>query len=166
MRADGEERTARAGQWLICFGRKIEQRFAPGTRLLSLRILQGWPDGSPLYSGSPLHLLKAARYPRLEALAWPLLGVAGKVSLEEIGRNFDPRFSFLWRSRLDYPSYLVYEGRLAAWLAELGRILIEEGGAMQVPNHADPASRGRFTSSTGFPPPAPILRRTCAASAA
>lgn len=137
VRSDADECKAEAGQWLICYGKKIHQRFAPKTHILSMRILQSWPDGSPLFSGNTLHLLNAKKYPRLERLALPLLKMVETITLNESYEK-DPRETFLWRTRLDYVSYIKYERQLLAWLAELAQSLLMEGSSMHVPGKIDP----------------------------
>lgn len=134
--ADGAEAEAGPGQWLVCFGKQIDQTLDPDTHLLSLRILQDWPDGSPLFSGGPLHVLDAARHPKLEKLARPLLRMAGDVHFDNL--RLDPRERFLWKTQLDYLTYARYQRHLIAWLAALAESLMNEGTAMHVPGSNDP----------------------------
>jgi len=134
--ADGERANAGRGQWLICFGRQVEQNLAPGTHLLSLRVLQDWPDGSALFSRKVLHVLEASRHPRLEKLARPLLRLSGSNSQDP--SEIDPRVEFLWRTRIDYRTYCRYRSHLSEWLAALADALVTEGESMHVPGSADP----------------------------
>jgi len=135
MRADGCHARAEPGHWLICFGRQVEQELAPATHLLSLRILHDWPDGSPLFGGTPLYVLRAARYPQLEKLACPLLRMAGRISFSQ--SQIDPRGEFLWKRQIDYLTYTNYRRHLMAWLTALARALHAEGARLQVPDRKD-----------------------------
>lgn len=138
LRCDGVERRAVAGQWMVCFGRHVEQKLVPNTRLLSLRLAQQWPDRSAVFEGEAVQVLEAAKHRGLEKLALSLLRQVVKVSAQE-GRRREG--IFLWRThltRLDYFSYLGYERRLLAWLGELTRSLAREGVAMRAPGESDP----------------------------
>jgi AraC-like DNA-binding protein len=151
LKADGVCRRCEKGEWLISFGRNIEQEFSSDAHLLSLRIVQSWPEGSALFSGSPLHALSSARYPELEKLAMPLIKAAETgVAWRETGE--DPRRSFLWRTRLDYFEYIDYERDLLAWLKELARALVCEGAEMFVPSHQDPRLSGVLHILDSTPP--------------
>jgi len=152
MEADGEMAEAHVGEWLICSGHEIRQEIAPGTRLLSLRILHGWPSGKSLFAGSPLQLLAAKRYPRLERLALVLMRVVGRIRVNDAAD--DPRESFLWQTRLDYSTYLRYERTLLAWMAELTHAMAAEGRRVQAPGDVDPRLAKGFHVVDSLPPSA------------
>jgi AraC-like DNA-binding protein len=134
--ADGERASAVPGQWLVCFGRQVEQSLEPGTHLLSLRVLQDWPDGSSLFPGKALHVIEARDHPQLEKLARPLVRLSGNLSLDTSA--IDPRVEFLWKTQLDYLTYCRYRSHLSEWLAALASALVAEGGSMHVPGSNDP----------------------------
>ncbi|MBC2603775.1 helix-turn-helix transcriptional regulator [Puniceicoccus vermicola] len=136
MNADGHEIEANAGQWLLCYGKDIEQTFSDDVHLLSLRVQQGWPDGTHLFSGGPLYVLDGDPFPQLVKLAMPLLRLVQKVNWRE-GRK-DPRDSFLWRSKIDYLTFLDYQVKLFRWLTELAKVMVGEGFEMHVPKDLDP----------------------------
>jgi len=155
--ADGKRSEAGPGQWLICFAQTIEQSFEPGTRLLSLRILQDWPDGSLLFSGPAVHVFDAGRYPQLERLARPLLQFAGNLPLEQPAR--DPREEFLWKTRITYRAFARYRSRLTGWLAALAEALTQEGFRMNVPTTTDPRLTRMFQVLDANPPGNPFPER-------
>lgn len=152
MEADGETAEARVGEWLICSGHEIRQEIVPGTHLLSLRILHGWPSGKGLFDGTPLQLLSAKRYPRLERLALALMRVVGRIRVNDA--TDDPRESFLWQTRLDYPTYLRYERTLLAWMGELTHAMEAEGRRVQAPGDVDPRLAKAFHVVDSLPPSA------------
>ncbi len=163
VRSDGEEVTARKGEWLICFGKRIEQRFSSDAHVLSLRVLQGWPDGSPLFSGSTVHVLEAVRHPGLERGALPLLRFVKNISWNQ--SLDDPRNSFLWKTRLDYAAYIQYERQLLAWLVKLAQSLVKEGRTMHVPQNTDPRLARVFHVLDSLPPGRSFpLKDVCRAS--
>lgn len=150
LKSEGETACAQPGQWLVCFGRKIEQSFHPSTHLLSLRVQQGWPDGSRLFRDKVLYVIEADTYPRLESLADPLLRIAKNLVLES--QEKDPRVEFLWKTHLDYRDYLRYRSFLSRWLEEFARVLIVEGATMHVPGGLDPRLERVFQILDATPP--------------
>lgn len=135
VRVGEESCTCEPGQWLMLQAREIEQEFSEDAHLLSLRVAQVWPDGAALFPGG-IRRLSAREYPRLEALAKPLL----RYMEEAIPWNDlveDPRRFFLWKSRISYFDYINYERQLLAWLKELAGVLIREGARMHVPENID-----------------------------
>ncbi|MGE9290474.1 MAG: helix-turn-helix domain-containing protein [Puniceicoccales bacterium] len=132
---DGYEVQAGVGEWLLCFGENIEQTFSDDVHLLSMRLKQNWPDGRPLFSGSPLYLLEGEKVPRLEKLAIPLLQLVKKRTWK--GNVEDPNDSFLWGRRIDCDTYFDYQIRLFQWLRELARVMRREGVETHVPNAMD-----------------------------
>jgi AraC-like DNA-binding protein len=129
LSADGERASARAGEWIVCFGRQVRQKFVRGSQLLSLRVLQNWPDGSGIFSGGPLAVFKASDYPQVERTAMRLLRSVGTPSLAGVAVD-DPRFMFLWQTQFDYDRYLTYERNLLTWLGTLSAALQSKGLAV------------------------------------
>jgi len=136
MWADGESAVARQGEWLICFGAKIRQKFSPDAEILSLRVLQSWPDGTALYSGSPVSVFRAADHPQVEKSAARLLRGVDQMVLAD-STAMDPRFAFLWKTQFDFASYLRYECNLLTWLGALGKALQAVGRSVALPGEVD-----------------------------
>ena len=137
IESDGERAEARAGQWLVCFGREVTQRFSPDAHLLSLRVLQSWPDGSALFEDGNVTVLEASRYPQLERHASRLLALSEKFGWNE-DHERDMRMVFHWRNQMDYPTYMDYNRHLHAWQVALAKALIAEGRRIHVPESSDP----------------------------
>lgn len=136
IESDGERAEARAGEWLICSGRKITQRFSPGAHLLAMRVAQSWPDGSPLFVDGSVTVLKAAQHPALERNARRLQSMVEK--LRWAGGVSDPRGRFQWRNRMDYRMFMTYQRHLQAWLLALADGLESKGRHFFVPPEGDP----------------------------
>lgn len=150
LETDGEVMEAKAGEWLVCFGREVKQDLARETHLLSLRILHGWTGGGTFFSGGPLQVFPAWRYPRLERLALALRKTVGRSRVASGER--DPRATFLWKTRVDYLSYLKYESTLLAWMAELTRAMRNEGRAVAAPEQRDPRLAKALLILDSLPP--------------
>src|SRR5690606_27848725 len=101
IESDGQRAEAGAGEWLVCFGQQVTQRFSPDVHLLSLRVLQSWPDGSPLFGQGSLTVLEAARHPALERHAMRLLALTEKLRWNDDYER-DMRTVFNWRTQMDY----------------------------------------------------------------
>lgn len=134
---DGKMCHCPAGNWLICFGRNIEQEFSSDAHLLSLRVAQYWPDEQPLFSGPPLHVVPASRHPQLEKLALPILKSVRPRVAWKTHEEIDPRRAFLWSSAMDYFDFIDLEVRMLRWLKELAGALVKEGRSMRVSGNHD-----------------------------
>lgn len=152
IESDGEKLTAKAGEWVICFGHGVRQRFSSDSRILSLRIFHGWPGGLPLFFGSPLQRLNASTYPRLERLAHTLLTLVGKPRVPE--RSTRLRENFLWQTRLDHATYLRYERTLRTWRDEFIAAMTREGRRVQAPRGVDPRLARALQFIDSLPPDA------------
>lgn len=137
IESDGEVARATKGQWLVCFGKQVTQRFAPNTRLLSLRVLQSWPDGSPLYGSGTVAVFTAADHPALERQALKLLALTERLKWNDDYER-DMRTVFHWRNQMDYLTFMTYQRHLQAWQVELAHALAEAGRTVQVPQMTDP----------------------------
>jgi len=137
IESDGEKAEARAGEWLICSGRSVTQRFSPDAHLLAMRVSQSWPDGSPLLAGGAVTVLKAAKHPALERNARRLQGLVER--LRWAGeKEGDPRAVFQWRTRMDFRTYAAYQRHLQAWLLALVDGMEAKGRRVWVPESGDP----------------------------
>ncbi|EIQ00162.1 DNA-binding domain-containing protein, AraC-type [Opitutaceae bacterium TAV1] len=70
---NGKTVTANEGEWLIPWPGLREQRFSPGTKLLSARFQAHWPDGRALFDEGLSLAMSSHEVPRLEASARQLL---------------------------------------------------------------------------------------------
>ena len=137
IESEGEKAEARAGEWLICSGRSVTQRFSPDAHLLAMRVSQSWPDGSALFAGGVVTVLKAAKHPGLERNARRLQGLVEK--LRWAGeKEGDPRAVFQWRTRMNYRTYAAYQRHLQAWLLALVDGLEAKGRRVFAPESGDP----------------------------
>lgn len=137
IESDGETARATKGQWLVCFGRQVTQRFAAHTHLLSLRVLQSWPDGSPLYGEGTVAVFDAAEHPALERHALKLLALTERLKWNDDYER-DMRTVFHWRNQMDYLTFMTYQRHLQAWQVELAHALAEAGRRVRVPQLTDP----------------------------
>lgn len=137
IESDGEAARAQAGQWLICFGRRVTQRFAPDTHLMSLRVLQSWPDGSPLFGHGALTVFDAAKHPALERHASRLLALTEKLKWND-GYTRDMRIAFHWRNQMDYFTFMNYQRHLQSWQQSLAVALTAAGRTINAPTSTDP----------------------------
>ncbi len=135
--SDGETARAGKGQWLVCFGSRVTQRFAPDTRLLALRVSQSWPDGSPLFEGKALVVIDAREHPSLERHARRLLALTEKLRWNDDYER-DMRTVFHWRNQMSYPRFLEYQRHWQAWQGALVEALMEAGLKMRIPESTDP----------------------------
>jgi len=150
LESDGEEARAGEGEWVICDGREIQQEISPGTELLSMRLLHGWPGGGPFFTGGTVHRLKAGRHPGLERYALALLNLVGRVPIRR--SREDPRAEFLWKTRWTYGKYVQYERALLRWMQELVQCGEKEGWRIGVPEKADPRLAQVFRVIDSEPP--------------
>lgn len=125
------------GQWLICFADQVTQAFSDDCHLLSMRILQVWPDGSALWTGPALHVLDAAAHPRLELLAGQIHRIVGARQWKT-HQGLDPRHEFLGTTRLSFRQHVRYGFLLQQWIAVLVDGLADKGLSMQSPHPVDP----------------------------
>lgn len=137
VRVGREVVRAHAGQWLICFAQELAQRFSADCHLLSMRILQVWPDGLGLWTGPGLHVLDAAEHPRLETLVRQIQKIVGPHRWKT-HQGLDPRHEFLSTTRLSYRQYVRYGFLLQQWIAVLVDSLMDKGLVMQSPHPVDP----------------------------
>jgi len=137
IESDGDSARAKKGQWLVCFGKQVTQRFAPHTHLLSLRVLQSWPDGSPLFGNGSVAVFDAKDYPALERHALKLLALTERLKWNDDYER-DMRTVFHWRNQMDYLTFLNYQRHLQSWQVELAHALTEAGRSVQVPQMTDP----------------------------
>ncbi len=137
VESDGEKAQAKKGQWMICCGRRVTQRFAPDTELLSLRVLQSWPDGSPLFGGGVVTVLDAGKHPALERHAMRLLALTDKLKWNDDYER-DMRTVFHWRNQMDYLMFMDHQRHLQSWQVALAVALIAAGRTITVPDSTDP----------------------------
>lgn len=133
LKADGHERTARAGQWLICNGQKIRQELSPDAVLLSVRVRNHWPEGTALFSGGPLCLFDAADHPELEVIARKMVDDMGQVQWGAWERSY----AFLWENRINFDAYMGQQANLHLWLRQLGEVLVGRGWKLDIPAAVD-----------------------------
>ncbi len=135
--SEGETLQATKGQWLVCFGKRVTQKFAPDTRVLSLRVSQSWPDGSPLFTGKTMAVLSAAEHPGLERHAMRLLALTEKLKWND-NYERDMRTVFHWKNQMSYAGYMDYQRHWQAWQVVLAEALHEAGFTVRSPDSTDP----------------------------
>ena len=123
---DGRRLRAWPGQWLIVRPTLRDQRFAPGTKLLSIAFEARWPDGSHWLDAGLSRVLVADACPALERRALTMARIMNRVAPE----TWDAR-----DHRMDHRTFLRLESALTAWLAELVDALAPHG---VVPSRKDP----------------------------
>lgn len=116
---DGRTWRAKPGQWLIVRPAARLQRFAAGTRILSISFEAAWPDGTPWLDEGLSITLEAARHPALQAQAQPMARLAHRLLG---GGPWDLR-----SVEIDARQFLSLQGRLAGWLSALAEALADEG---------------------------------------
>lgn len=116
---DGRTWRAKPGQWLIVRPTARLQRFAAGSRILSVAFEASWPDGTPWLDDGLSVALEASRYPALQAQALPMVRLAHRV----LGEGpWDLR-----SMEIGARQFLALQGRLAGWLSALAESLGAEG---------------------------------------
>ena len=137
IESEGETLQATKGQWLVCFGKQVTQRFAPDTRVLSLRVSQSWPDGSPLFTGKTMAVVSAAEHPALERHAMRLLALTEKLKWND-NYERDMRTVFHWKNQMSYAGYMDYQRHWQAWQVVWAEALHEAGFTVRAPDSTDP----------------------------
>lgn len=133
LEADGIAAKVMQGQWLICTGRNIRQELSHDAILLSIRVHHDWPNGSPLLTGGPLCLFEAAPHPKLEEVATKMIHDVGKVDWG----NRDRSYAFLWKTRIDYSTYMRQQSHLCLWLGHLTEVLQQKSWGLNIPAGVD-----------------------------
>lgn len=137
IESEGETIRAKKGQWLVCFGKHVSQRFAPNTRVLALRVAQSWPDGSPLFAGKTMAVMSAAEHPGLERHAMRLLALTEKLKWND-NYERDMRTVFHWRNQMSYAGFMDYQRHWQAWQVVLAEALDGAGFTVRAPDSTDP----------------------------
>ena len=137
LTADGKTVTAKQGDWVVCFGKQVGQKFSPGAAILSLRVLQNWPDGQGAFQGGPLAVFRAADHPQVERTAMRILRGVKAPEVNEATLS-DPRYVFLGQTRCDFDSFLRYECNLLTWIGALSKAMQTMGRPVLPPGETDP----------------------------
>lgn len=135
--SEGETLRVKKGQWLVCFGKEVSQKFAPDARVLALRVSQSWPDGSPLYTGRTMAAVEAKAHPALERHARRLLALTETLKWNDDYER-DMRTVFHWKNQMSHSRYLEYQRHWQAWQTELAEALAGAGFSVRVPSATDP----------------------------
>jgi AraC-like DNA-binding protein len=126
LRAAGAQICAKAGQWLICQGTDIVQTVEPGSVLLSLRCLLGWPNRKPMFSGGPFQVFSARDHPNLERRALGLLRLVGNKYL-----HWEAPVRHLAAERVEFGVFLRYQRALFEWVGALVKAMAAETAELQ-----------------------------------
>lgn len=126
IRAEGMHVRARAGQWLVCQASNVAQSVEPGTILLSLRCLLGWPNRKPMFRGGPLRVLSARDHPELERRAAALLRLAGNRQL-----YWEAPMLHLADERIEFGTFIRYQRALFEWVGALVEAMESETAGLQ-----------------------------------
>ena len=115
----GERVRARAGEWLFLRASEGHQRFAPDSRLISLRFLLRLRGGKPLFARRGDRIVRGDRAAILEKAARPLVA--------EFERVDAPGSLFVARARLGLVDNYRIEAAFMGWLAAYVEAMEAEG---------------------------------------
>lgn len=115
----GERVNARAGQWLFLRAAEGHQRFAPDSRLISVRFLLRLRGGKPLFERRKDRVFDGGRAKALTAAVRPLVA-----EFERVGA---PGALFVIRSRLGLVQNYRIEATFMGWLAAYVEAMEEAG---------------------------------------
>lgn len=134
MDAEGERVEVRPGQWLFCFADRIHQQLSPDMHILSIRMSNAWPNDTQLFHATRKTLvLNAAEHPQLELLAVALVADMGAVEQ----RTENPIFTYRWRTRLDFDTYMRHQQHVLAWTVLAADIVQQHGWTLRIPRGID-----------------------------
>jgi AraC-like DNA-binding protein len=124
--ADGTIVRAGAGEWLIAQPGRRDQRFTPGTRMLSLAFDVRWPDGAPWLAAGLSTVLPAGTAPQLARRARPMVRLMNRLAPD----TWDAR-----DHRLGHRDFLRLQSALLLFVTELVDVLAQRG---ILPDYRDP----------------------------
>lgn len=139
LQSDNEHASAGPGEWVFCFGTHVRQKLAPGTRMISVRVANSWPNDAPMFVSATRSIVTfpADRYPRLEELAMKILSEPRLQQGHWYGRG-DPSILFGVDSRLDLSGFIRHQRSLLDWTECVATVLAEQGWGVRVPRGVDP----------------------------
>ena len=124
--ADGRIVRAAPGEWLIARPGRLDQRFAPQTRMLSLAFDVRWADGAAWLAEGLSTVVQAATAPQLARRARPMVTLMNRLAPE----TWDAR-----DHRFGHRDFLRLQSALLLFLTELVDVLARQGIA---PDYRDP----------------------------
>ena len=138
LESDNEHVVAGPGEWVFCFGNRVRQKLAPGTRMISLRLANSWPNEMAMFVAAKHSVVTfpAARFPQLEALAMSLLSDPQLQQKQWHGRG-DPSILFGADSRMDLRGFLRHQRLLLDWTEQVASVLAGLGWGVRVPRGVD-----------------------------
>lgn len=141
---DGKSAKAKAGQWLFPKNEEREQTFAPGTQLLSLRIMATWPSGKNLFSGSETKVLESAHFPHLEKSAVRLERFLEKQVYQQTGHFID-------FPEMGLNAYAGLQTVLMDWVVNVWNVLIKNQEITDIPTITDERIRNVIHALNQWP---------------
>jgi AraC-like DNA-binding protein len=130
--ADGEQVSAREGDWLFPKPVPRHQRFSQDAEILSINFRMEWPDGDPLFKKGLSLALKSKDHPALERIARRLERTVEKVTRT---RYHDAR---LTEEPLEFPQFIELEKQVLIWSETVYHTLIQAGLQPNLPDAGDP----------------------------
>ncbi len=119
------------GYWVFPpLGKRKDQIFSPGTRILSLNFLAEWPDGRPLISYDRFVYLGSKKYPALQKCAESLLDTAQKqlsIPVRKEKEGLD----------IDFMTFTSIKEKFWKWLGAWATIMEAEGYAYSIQSPVD-----------------------------
>ncbi|HCE42200.1 MAG TPA: hypothetical protein DET40_01460 [Lentisphaeria bacterium] len=119
------------GTWVFPpIGKRKDQIFSPGTRILSLNFLAEWPDGRPFLNYDRFVHFSSRKHPELQKCAEALLSTAKRQLSIPVRRDQD-NLSF------DFRTYSAIKEKFWKWLCEWTEAMSSEGFSYSIPSPAD-----------------------------
>jgi len=130
VKAGGETAIARAGEWIFPGTKSGRQLMQPGTAILSMRFVAGWPTGRTLFDHGEMVVLKASLERRLTKAAEKLEALARRAS----GRK---GFYEIHQSRATMLSYFAIRRAFEDWLSAYVHMMLRTGHQPTLMRSAD-----------------------------
>ncbi|HEY9249511.1 MAG TPA: AraC family transcriptional regulator [Rariglobus sp.] len=130
--ADGEQVSAREGEWLFPKPVPRYQRFSKDAEILSINFRMEWPDGDPLFKKGLSLMLKSRDHPGLERIARRLERTVEKVTQT---RYHDAR---LTEETLEFPQFIELEKQVILWGEAVYHTLTKAGLRPNLHQTGDP----------------------------
>ncbi|OGV43940.1 MAG: hypothetical protein A2X48_05615 [Lentisphaerae bacterium GWF2_49_21] len=119
------------GSWVFPpLGKKKDQIFSPGTRILSMNFLAEWPDGRPFLACDRFVDFSSKKYPGLQKCAESLLATAEKQLSIPVRKNQESL-------EIDFMTFTSIKEKFWKWLGEWASAMESEGFRYSTPSPVD-----------------------------